>query len=384
MRIIHWYPRFLAGGAIAETVLGLANAQTLLGHQVLVVCHEFDHSPAYNLQLRSHLAAELHTWQPTLAITVGKMPASLVPRRSVAVLRKYNADILHIHNGVFLEDALARQFIPRARAVLTAHGAFYPLALTRNLRAYVALLKPFFYNRLAAFHALSPDEASVIRKLFRCREVYVVPSGLSDNFGLASRTHGDSDDAPQGTLRLVSVGRLDIRTKGLDILLHSFASAAVRSAQRLELLLVGPRSGRDCASILGIIDQLGIADRVSITGLTDREGVARYLKKSDVFVQTSRWDAFSLAAIEAMALDLPCILSSRVGVATYPNIAALPQIHITEPQVERVTAAMLEVVNSVEEQKEAARQFGPALREFFSWERAAREHERAYSRLMAN
>jgi len=383
MRIIHWYPRFLAGGAIAETVLGLANAQVRLGHQVLVACHEFDRSPTYNLQLRSNLTTELHTWQPALAVTVGRMPVSLVPRRTGAVLRKYNADILHIHNGIFLEDALARLLIPRAQSVLTAHGAFYPLALTRNLRAYVALLKPFFYDRLAAFHALSPDEASVIRKLFRGREVYVVPSGLSADFRLTPRTARDSDDAHHKVLRLVFVGRLDIRTKGLDILLRAFACAAARSSRRLELVLVGPHTGRDYESILGMIDQLGIGERVSITGLTDREGVARYLNTSDIFVQTSRWDAFSLAAIEAMALDLPCILSSGVGVATYPNIAALPQIHITEPHVERVTAAILDVVSSVGEDRQAARHFGPSLREFFSWERAAGEHDRAYGRLMA-
>src|SRR5262245_7038844 len=124
MRIIHWYSRFLAGGAIAETVLGLANAQALLGHQVLVVSRKHENNPAYNSRLSADLSAELHTWEPVVAVTVGRLPASLIPLHSVAVLRKYGADILHIHNGIFLEDALARQFTPRARAVLTPHGAF--------------------------------------------------------------------------------------------------------------------------------------------------------------------------------------------------------------------------------------------------------------------
>ena len=51
--------------------------------------------------------------------------------------------------------------------------------------------------------------------------------------------------------------------------------------------------------------------------MTDRAGVARHLKAADVFVQTSRWDACSLASIEAIALELPCILSTKNGVSTY-------------------------------------------------------------------
>jgi hypothetical protein len=83
-----------------------------------------------------------------------------------------------------------------------------------------------------------------------------------------------------------------------------------------------------------------------------------------------------------MALELPCILSSRNGVATYPNIASFPHIHVIEPRIEPVTDAILEVTGSLERQQEAARRFGSAAREFFSWERAADEHTRAYSGLI--
>ena len=383
MRIIHWCSSFLAGGSLAESVLGLANAQTRHGHQVLVVSRDYRNSPAYNSLLRTNLRAELHAWEPVVRVMLGRLPACLIPQRSVAVLGKYRADILHVHNGILPEDILARHLIPSTRAVLTPHGAVYPQALGRKLRSYLAVLKPFFYSRLAAFHALSPEEAKAIARLFQRREIYVVPNGLSADRTFQPPTHIERDGTAGQTIKLVCVGRLDIRTKGLDVLCHSFARAAVQSRQRLELVLVGPHSGNDYPSLVALIDQLAIRDRILITGMTDREGVARYLNTADIFVQLSRWEACSLAAIEAMALELPCIFSSRNGVATYPNIAALPHIHVVEPHVEQVTRAILEVASSLHVEREAARKCGPASREFFSWERAAEEHARAYSRLIA-
>jgi glycosyltransferase involved in cell wall biosynthesis len=383
MRIIHWCSSFLAGGSLAESVLGLANAQRLHGQQVLVVSREHRSSPAYNSRLRTDLRAELHAWEPVVTVMLGRLPVSLIPPRSVAVLRKYRADILHVHNGILPEDILARHLIPSTRAVLTPHGAVYPQALGRKLHSYLSVLKPLFYSRLAAFHALSPEEARAIGKLFRRREIYVVPNGLSADFTFQRPPYGERDDTTGRAIKLACVGRLDIRTKGLDILLHSFARAAVQSRQRLELVLVGPQSGNDYVSLLAMIDQLGIGDRVLFTGMTDREGVARNLTRADIFVQMSRWEACSLAAIEAIALELPCILSSHSGVATYSNIASLPHIHIVDPHIEQVTRTILEVASSLHVEREAARKFGPSSRQFFSWERAADEHARAYSRLMA-
>jgi glycosyltransferase involved in cell wall biosynthesis len=382
MRIIHWYSNFLAGGAIAETIFGLANAQVALGHDVLVVSRKFESSPAYNSRLGSDLKANLSTWTPTMTLKLGNLPACIVPRQSISVLRNYKPDVLHIHNGILLQDFIARYVLRHTPTVLTAHGAFYPQVLKRKLRAYVQLLKPLFYNRLAAFHAVSPAEAAVITRLFR-KHVYVVPNGLSSELSVEFPTSFDGRDASRQTIKLVCVGRLDIQTKGLDILLRAFARAANQLSQRLELLLVGPRSGPDYAAVIALIAQLGIEDRVLVTGMTDRQGVGRYLRSADMFIQTSRWDACSLASIEAIAFELPCILSSQSGVSSYPNIASLPHIHVVEPRVEDVSAAILGVVSSLKEQRESAIQCGMGSREFFSWEQVAKAHYRAYAQLVA-
>lgn len=300
------------------------------------------------------------------------------------MLREYKPDILHIHIGLLVEDVIAQHILASSPTVLTAHGAFYPQVLKRKLRMLVEVLKPFFYNRLAAFHAVSPAEAGIIGQLFCGPQLYVVPNGLSAELDVGPSPLSNGHDLPGGTIKVVCVGRLDVQTKGLDILVRAFACAAVKSPQRLELILVGPRSGGDYAYIVSLIEQLGIEERVLITGMTDRQGVGRYLRTADMFVQTSRWDACSLASVEAITYELPCILSSQSGVSTYPDIASLPHIHVIEPHVEEVTAAILDVASSLKQQRAFAIQHGPASREFFSWERIADSHQRAYARLIAS
>jgi glycosyltransferase involved in cell wall biosynthesis len=382
MRIIHWYPNYLAGGAIAETILHLANGQAHLGHHVLVASQDFVGDPSYNPQIRESLQTDLHVWQPTMTLKLGNLPARLVPLTSLRKLRRFRADILHIHNGIFLEDALIHLALPSARTVLSPHGAFYPQMMTRRMRLYVGALRPLFYNRVSAFHALSPHEAIAIGKAFPRKRIYVAANGLSLNVDRGRPPASGRDDL-KTWVRLICVGRLDINPKGLDILLRAFASAMTESPRPLELVLIGPPWGSDYPRLLELIDELRIGERVTIAGPTDRAGVVEALQAADIYVQLSRWDAFSLSAIEAMALGLPCILSGRIGAVSYSDVESLPHVHIAEPQADRVSDAIVRVVRSLAEQREAARRSASMIRERFSWRRATDSHGEAYHKLTA-
>ena len=248
------------------------------------------------------------------------------------------------------------------------------------MRAYVTFLKPLLYSHIAAFHAISPNESATIRRVFPSKKVYVVPNGLAPRFTM-KRGRSRTDVAEADSVRLVCVGRLDVQTKGLDVLLAAFAHATRRCHRPLELTLIGPAWGTDLLRVERMIDQLGISDVVSLPGKMGQDGVAEALRTGHVFVQMSRWDAFSLAALEAMAMELPCVLSSRVGIVSFPSIAALPHVNLTEPSIDEATATIEAVVGSLERQREDAHRAGPSIREQFSWEGIAEEHERAYRRL---
>jgi glycosyltransferase involved in cell wall biosynthesis len=109
-------------------------------------------------------------------------------------------------------------------------------------------------------------------------------------------------------------GRVEVHTKGLDVLLDAWARLKARAGNpRLRLLLVG--TGRDAALLRDLIqphEGLGVqwVDRY----INDRAEVWRYLSAANVYVLPSRREGFALAPVEAMACGLPIVASDVSGV----------------------------------------------------------------------
>lgn len=122
----------------------------------------------------------------------------------------------------------------------------------------------------------------------------------------------------QAGRRVVQVawhGRVDMRRKGLDVLLDAWASLARRTdLPARELLLIG--SGEDD-------DQLGLrlADEVFsdvewARGYElDKRRIADRLAAADVYAFPSRHEGFPVAPLEAMASGLPLVAADVPGIA---------------------------------------------------------------------
>src|SRR5207248_2554305 len=73
-----------------------------------------------------------------------------------------------------------------------------------------------------------------------------------------------STNGQGGPIRLVSVGRLDVYTKGLDILLDAFAAA--RASAPVELTVVGPDWNGGRAELERRAASLGLDGSLRFTG----------------------------------------------------------------------------------------------------------------------
>jgi glycosyltransferase involved in cell wall biosynthesis len=86
------------------------------------------------------------------------------------------------------------------------------------------------------------------------------------------------------------------------------AAAVLRRVSNTYLLLVGDGNLRPAIEDEAV--RRGVRDRVIFAG--GRGGVARLLRAMDVFVFPSQFEGLGLAAVEAQAAGLPCILSEGV------------------------------------------------------------------------
>lgn len=110
----------------------------------------------------------------------------------------------------------------------------------------------------------------------------------------------------EGCLIVGHAGRLQYQ-KNQSFLLEAFA--CLRKAEpRARLVLCG--GGPDREKLMAQAAGLGIAEDVLFLG--ERQDVPRVLQAFDVFAMPSRFEGLGIAALEAQAAGLPCLLSDAV------------------------------------------------------------------------
>ncbi len=156
------------------------------------------------------------------------------------------------------------------------------------------------------------------------RKLALIPNPVDWNrFGKTSST-----DSPLDRPYILSVAA-QYPHKNLEVLVRSFAEVARRNRD-LQLVLCG----QDYRSLVGasgpraglrpLIEELGIGDRVRLTGYVDDESLGRWYRHATLFAFPSIFEGFGMPAAEALGLGLPTLTTRRtalhettLGLASY-------------------------------------------------------------------
>ena len=129
----------------------------------------------------------------------------------------------------------------------------------------------------------------------------------SDAFVVNSRTYGPRESM---RCRLVTVGTLATRTKGVDLLCQAVARLR---AEGLDISLDVVGGGAVIDELKDLANDLGVSSVIRFLGYLDDPGQMReFLDEADVYVSASRAEGLPRATIEAMARALP-VVSTRAG-----------------------------------------------------------------------
>jgi len=112
-----------------------------------------------------------------------------------------------------------------------------------------------------------------------------------------------------GRLRVVAVGRLHW-VKGLDTLLQALRDL-LREGLDVRVDLVGTGPERERLAFLA--HTFGIHERVHFLGAHGPDGVRSAIGSADVFVLTSLSEGLNNATLEAMAMEIPVVVSAVGG-----------------------------------------------------------------------
>ncbi|MBC7891437.1 MAG: glycosyltransferase, partial [Sphingobacteriaceae bacterium] len=207
----------------------------------------------------------------------------------------------------------------RAKRVVTIHGTLEPWALRKGRwkkELFSSLGQRRLLRRADLVHVNSAEEAADVQRYLGERDVpplMVLGNGmrLSDyervpSVGTFRRSHGI---APMDPIMLF-LSRLNVK-KGLDLLLPA-ALPLLRQRPQLRLVVAGPDDGYRFY-VENFIRENGMETQVLLPGmLTGDEKLAAF-RDADAFVLPSYSEGFSIAALEALTLGVPALLSDRVG-----------------------------------------------------------------------
>ncbi len=384
MRVLHWYPNFLGGGGVANAVLGLVQAQAELGAEVAIATTEPEGLSLYQEMVVPE-QVKLLRWWARWSLRWGTLRLRKFDRADVRQMLTFNPEVVHIH-GEFNPDNL---WVPRILSgvplVMTPHGAFHPIVLKKSKatlkRLYIALANRLLYRRVTLFHALCPAEAGHIQAALGSVNLYILPQGTNPHMSFTPGAPTVSSRTP-GEVCFIFVGRLDIYTKGLDILLDAFSKAVQQTGHKdLHLTIVGPDWRGSLARLKEQVARLGLEGHVTFTGALPGNRVAEYLQASDVYIHLSRHEGLPLAVTEALCAGKPAILSREIGTVSYLEVASLPHVKVVDPNAELAASAILEVCEKLQDLRNEALRIQEKICQFFDWHQIAQRHLEHYARV---
>ncbi len=304
------YPTYGGSGVVA-TELGLGLARK--GHQVHFITYRQParlNSFQENIYYHEVSSADypLFEYPPYDTALASKL---------VDVVKYENLDILHVHYAIphaaiaYMAKKILLSEGRYVPVVTTLHGTDITLVGSHNAFAPVVA---FSINKSDGVTAVSQSLAKQTYETFKIEnEIKVIYNFIDfDRFKKVDKDHFKKAIAPDGERILVHTSNFR-KVKRVDDVIRIFQK--VYEEVPSKLLLIG--DGPERHNLEQLCREIGLCNEIRFLGKQD--AVEELLALADLFIMPSASESFGLAALEAMACEVPVISS---------NVGGLPEVNI--------------------------------------------------------
>lgn len=300
------YPTFGGSGVVA-TELGKALA--LKGHRV----HFITYSQPVRLDFFNENLFYHEVYIPPYPLFQFPPYELALASKMVDIVQNEKLDVLHVHYAIPHASAafMAKQILItkgiRVPVITTLHGT--DITLVGKDASYEPVVT-FSINQSDGVTAVSADLRKETYEYFAIeKDIVVIPNFINlERFRKQDKSHFKAAIAPDGEKLLIHTSNFR-SVKRVDDVVHIFAG--VRAKVAAKLLLVG--DGPDRPRIEKLCRDLGLLSN-DVRFLGKLEAVEEVLSVSDLFLMPSEKESFGLAALEAMACEVPVISTDAGGI----------------------------------------------------------------------
>ncbi len=237
--------------------------------------------------------------------------------KMVSVVKNEKLDLLHVHYAIPHASAAYM-----AKQILKTQGIIIPVVTTLHGTDITLVGKDATYEPVVTFSINQSDGVTAVSQDLR-RETYqsfkitndieVIPNFIDlEKFKKQKKDHFKKAICPNGESLIVHISNFR-KVKRVPDVIHIFSN--ILKTIPAKLLMIGDGPERDSAE--NLCRELQISDDVRFLGKL--EAVEEVLSVADLFLMPSEKESFGLAALEAMACEVPVVSS---------NTGGLPELNI--------------------------------------------------------
>lgn len=297
------YPTFGGSGVVA-TELGKGLAKK--GHQIHFITYSQPSRLDFLNENLFYHEVDFHTYPlfeypPYETALASKM---------VSVVKNEGLDLMHVHYAI--PHASAAHM---AKEILLQQGIIMPVVTTLHGTDITLVGKDASYEPVVTFSinqsdgitAVSNDLRTETFKYFNItKEIEVIPNFIDlEKFKKQKKEHFKKAICPGGEMLVVHISNFR-KVKRVQDVVKIFSN--IRKEIPAKLLMIGDGPERNNTETL--CRELNTCDDIRFLGKL--EAVEEVLSVADLFLMPSEKESFGLAALEAMACEVP-VVSSNVG-----------------------------------------------------------------------
>jgi L-malate glycosyltransferase len=304
------YPTFGGSGVVA-TELGKALAN--VGHQV----HFITYSQPSRLDFFSENIFFHEVNIPSYPLFQFAPYETALSSAMVNVVKHQNLDLLHVHYAI---PHASSAYL--AKQILKSQGIHIPVITTLHGTDITLMGKDVSYEPVITFSINQSDGVTAVSEFLKkatydnfavTKDIEVIPNFIDlERFRKQKKDHFKLAICPNNEKLLVHTSNFR-KVKRIEDIIQMFHKLKTTVSSKLLLVGDGPERNR----MEALCRELGDCADVRFLGKLD--AIEEVLSVADLFVMPSETESFGLAALEAMACEVPLITS---------NAGGLPELNI--------------------------------------------------------